>query len=171
MLGKKRLKPKTLLDNAIYPALALLPEQMNSLQAIALMIAIGLQESELRYRLQAGGPARGYWQFERGGGVQGVLTHPATAFHIQSVLVGLDYPTNATSNNCYNAIAHNDILAASFARLLIWSNPDALPDEGEAQRAWNYYIECWRPGKPHVETWGKNFRDAWELVGKEEIKP
>src|SRR5690349_21142593 len=55
----------------------------------AMMAAIGLQESLFEARdqleMQNGvlvpgrvGPATGFWQFELGGGVKGVMTHPAS---------------------------------------------------------------------------------------------
>ena len=50
-----------------------------------MLLAIGLQESRLTHRRQIGGPARGLWQFERGGGVAGVLRHAASRDHALSV--------------------------------------------------------------------------------------
>ena len=63
--------------DAVRPALALLPAAMNTPQARCMLLAIGLQESRFVHRRQIGGPARGFWQFERGtrtsrGGVWGV---------------------------------------------------------------------------------------------------
>lgn len=48
---------------------------MDSAAARCQMLAIGLQESRLQHRRQNGGPARGFWQFEKGGGVKGILFH------------------------------------------------------------------------------------------------
>src|SRR6185295_15393953 len=49
------------------------------------LLCVAMQESgpDLDARYQTGdgdsaGPARGFWQFERGGGVTGVLNHPAS---------------------------------------------------------------------------------------------
>ena len=61
-----------LLRYTLPSAFALLPPAMDTPDARVLLLAIGLQESKFSHRLQIGGPARGYWQFEQGGGVRGV---------------------------------------------------------------------------------------------------
>lgn len=56
--------------------LALLPDNMDSLPAVVLLLAISGQEADFRHRWQVvdgrrpevRGPARGLWQFERGVG-------------------------------------------------------------------------------------------------------
>mgnify|MGYP003654981810 CR=1 FL=1 len=58
------MSPELALDLYIRPALSILPDTMNSLQAQAMLIAIGLQESRFSHREQVGGPAKGYCQFE-----------------------------------------------------------------------------------------------------------
>ncbi|WVM93520.1 hypothetical protein ULG90_06320 [Halopseudomonas pachastrellae] len=63
----------------IAAALSLLPDRMASPEAEVQMLAIGLQESRFEHRHQIGGPAHSWWQMELGGGVRGVLTHPAVA--------------------------------------------------------------------------------------------
>src|SRR5690606_38643231 len=74
-------------EQAIWPAYALLPSRMDSDRATVMLLAIGLQESRFEHRRQIKGPARGFWQFERGRGVRGVLTHPATAALAREVCV------------------------------------------------------------------------------------
>jgi hypothetical protein len=61
----------------------------------------------------------------------------------------------------YSAIEHNDVLAAVFARLLLWTVPGRLPGRAEPVRAWNQYLSAWNPGKPHEETWAPLFELAW----------
>jgi hypothetical protein len=156
--------PESLLKLAITPAMQLLPERMDTPAARAMMIAMALQESRIRHRKQIGGPAVGYWQFEQGGGVRGVLNHPLSKPHIQTVLRALDYAPESDSAACYAALPHNDILAAAFARLLLWTLPSALPGKGDAQGGWDTYISAWRPGKPHRATWDAFYLQAWNLV-------
>jgi len=156
--------PHDLLETAIIPALRLLPEKMDSDAAIAMCIAIALQESRVKHRRQIGGPARGYWQFEQGGGVRGVLTHPASQQHIRAVLAALDYDPTSDPAACYAAIEHNDILAAAFARLLLYTLPDALPARNAHGVGWTQYLNTWRPGKPHRETWDEYYETGWEVV-------
>lgn len=124
-----------------------------------MLTAIGLQESRFLHRRQIRGPARGFWQFEHGGGVRGVLKHPASAPHIRRVLAALCYGDD--SEACYNALADNDVLACAFARLLLWTGSGALPRQGDAEGGWQYYLALWRPGKPHRETWDAFYAEAW----------
>lgn len=142
-------------------ALRLLPVKMSSLEAKAMLIAIGLQESRFEYRKQVGGPATGFWQFEVGGGWKGVLTHNASALLARGLLKSLVYGEPDLSD--YKAIENNDLLACAFARLLLWTHPRALPARWQADYGWEYYLELWRPGKPHRATWNAFFDQAWEL--------
>ena len=139
--------------------LSLLPEKMNTHEARAMLLAIGLQESRFEHRFQVGGPARGFWQFEKGGGVKGVLDHHSTKEYITGVCKTLRIP--ATETDCYEAIAYNDPLACCFARLLLYTLPVKLPLKNESQKGWEQYIAAWRPGKPHFESWGAYFNTAW----------
>lgn len=147
----------------------LLPAPMASPAATAMLLAIGLQESKFLHRRQLkGGPARGFWQFERGGGVVGVLRHPATAVPVRAALGRLRYASIANSpSDCHELLADNDVVAAVFARLLLWTVPGRLPTRSQQAAGWRQYIDGWRPGKPHPETWAENFRRAWELVDAE----
>lgn len=134
----------------IDPALALLPEKMDTQPARILMIAIALQESRLIYRKQMGGPAHGFYQFERGGGIKGVLEHGATKPHIDSILERF----SIVPAESYQAVVYNDVLASAFARLLLWADSRPLPKvDSEPQEYWDCYTSAWRPGKPHRETW------------------
>lgn len=148
--------------SAIAPALALLPERMTSPAAETMLLAIGLQESRLVHRRQIGGPARGLFQFERGGGVRGVLLHPVSREHAAAVCRarGVD-PTEVA---VYNALEHDDVLAAAFARLLLWTDPLPLPALGRVDAAWNLYLRTWRPGRPHERTWAGLYAQALEAV-------
>ena len=58
----------------VLPGMALLPDRMDTPEARVMMLAIGLQESRFVHRRQIKGPARGFWQFEQGGGVIGVVS-------------------------------------------------------------------------------------------------
>lgn len=160
------MTPQLFVDIALVPALRLLPARMDTPEARAMIIAICLQESKLQHRLQIGGPARGYAQFERMGGVNGVLTHPTSRPHAINVCSALD--VLADTNKCYEAIAYNDVLAAVFARLLLWTSPLALPKRGNAQDGWQMYLANWRPGKPHPATWDAYYAQAWTVVTEEE---
>jgi hypothetical protein len=70
----------------------------------------------------------------------------------------------ASVATCYEAIAWNGMLAASFARLLLWTDPAALPRVGDVQGGWDLYYRCWRPGAPHPEVWPDRYDTAMRLV-------
>jgi hypothetical protein len=146
-------------------ALSLLPKRMDTLPARAMLIAIGLQESRFLHRVQIGGPARGFWQFEKGGGVKGVLTHSMTQPLLLKPLQTLGYSIATTE--CYDAIADNDTLACIFARLLLWTVPGRLPSRHMPGLAWSQYLDGWRPGKPHPATWDAFFEEGWQRVTAE----
>ena len=150
-------------------AYSLLPPQMQSPAASALLLSIGLQESRFRARRQHVGPARGFWQFERGGGVHGVLTHPATAVIAAHVLTELRYEhlleRESKNHDVHAALEDNDVLAAAFARLLLWTVPAALPKPADPVGGWAQYLAGWRPGRPHPGTWHAFFAESWQLVG------
>jgi len=146
----------------IKPAFLMLPEKMVSVEAKAMLLSIGLQESRFKHRKQINGPARGFWQFEVNG-VRGILTHPQTRQTINKVLHRLQYYNNE-SLTIHPVLEHNDILAAVFARLNLWWLPQSLPGPNEVDLAWNQYIESWRPGKPHPETWEEFYTKSWEYV-------
>lgn len=143
------MSPLEALDTAIEPALAELPSYMTSDAARVLMLAIGLQESKLIYRRQhGGGPARGLWQFERGG-VVGVLGHLASNTHARNLCTL--HRVRPMAADLLEAFAEDDVLAAGFARLLLWTDHRPLPvDQDEA---WAYYLRNWRPGKPRPLSW------------------
>lgn len=145
---------------SVFPvAFSLLPTKMDTPEARAMLLAIGLQESRFEHRVQVGGPAHGFWQFELGGGVRGVLNHPASKSAIVSILMTFDY--DWMPDTSYDAIVHNDVLAVCYARLLLWTLPQSLPKRGEIQEGWNQYIAAWRPGRPHRETWDAFYIAAW----------
>jgi len=150
------------LTNIIDPALRILPPMMTSRRAMAMLLAIGMQESRLTHRKQINGPARGLWQFERGGGVAGVLRHPLTQGHAATLCWRCG--NAGTTASVYHALESDDVLAAGFARLLLWTLPGALPARDDADGAWDQYIAAWRPGKPHRHTWDDFYREAWEVV-------
>lgn len=154
-------------------AFAVLPSAMLSQQALAMMYAIGLQESRFLYRAQIGlrpgtkGPARGFWQFERGGGVKGVINHAASRYWMS--LACKEAQVDMAPAAVWAALEHDDVLAASAARLLLFTDGAKLPALGDRDAAWACYIRNWRPGKPHRETWDAFYDEA--LVATKEDLP
>ena len=150
-------------DNLILaPALSLLPPQMDSQSARAMILTIGLQESRFEHRRQIRGPARGFWQFETNG-VRGVMQHGVTRRPINEVLHRLGYRADEATN-IQPILEHNDILAAAFARLLLWTLPQRLPTPVQPIQGWDQYLDAWRPGKPHSHTWERFYQQAWRYI-------
>lgn len=114
-----------------------------------LTMTIAGQESAWAHRRQIGGPARGYWQFEKMGGVAEVMQK--TPRQLQTVCTALDIPYER--DVIFEAMAWCDALACTMARLLLWQDPAPLPAVGDKEGAWQYYLRNWRPGAPHRGTW------------------
>lgn len=139
-----------------------LPSRMDTPAARLMMLAIQKHEDpeERRYQVvkrtdatkpdnivgqrTAKGPARSLWQMEQGGGVKGVLHHHSTSDYITDICLRMEITPVAIT--CWQAIEDNDVLAACFARLLLWSDPHKMPYVGDAAGAFDLYLRTWRPG-------------------------
>jgi hypothetical protein len=158
--------------HVITPALRLLPPQLDSPEARAMMLAIALQESRFQHRIQLLGPSRNWWQSLNGParsflqfekiGVRGVLEHRASRALALEVLSHLRYPDDPV--RIHEALAHNDLLAFALARLALRRFPTALPKEGDYEESWRQYIAIWAPGKAHRHTWDEFYDLAWSAV-------
>lgn len=162
-----RLRLAEVVESAIAPALRLLPPHLDTDKARLMLLAIGLQESRFEHRAQitnsgGKGPALGFWQFEEGGGVRGVWRH-----HLSTDLARQlchDRDCEFSTRAIWTRLETDDVLAAGFARLLLWTDPKPLPAIGATELAWGYYLRTWRPGKPHPKTWPPLYARAVEEV-------
>lgn len=148
-------------DNALIPVTEWLGEKYTAKASDVLLLAIGFQESGFEYREQVGGPANGFWQFEAGGGVRGVLRHRWTK-GIADDLCSFVKVNNDVSS-VHRALVDNDVLAAGMARLLLYTDDNALPKN--RIEGWKCYLRTWRPGKPHPEYWAKSWAKALAVAG------
>lgn len=153
--------------DAVNESYKLLPLKMDSLFARVNQAAIGQQESGYLSRRQIitktidgkkvlvpEGAATGYWQFEEGGGVKGVMEHKSTAELARSVCHARGVPF--VRRTVWEALATDDVLAAAFCRLLMWTDSGKLPTN-EAD-GWAMYARTWRPGKPHPDKWPASWK-------------
>lgn len=136
-----------------------------SADAARFLLAVCKQESDLMHRYQLGvgnhpGPARGWAQFERGGGVAGVMLHPVSRQTVVRACerLGVHFEAGAI----WRAIEGNDDLAVTLARMLLRTDPQAIPTTQAA--AWDCYLRLWRPGKPHPDKWPEAWRAASSVV-------
>lgn len=157
------MNPFTFIHVALTPGFSLLPPEMDTPAARAMVVAIALQESDLEHRRQlGGGPARGFLGFEPVGCL-GVLTHPRTRIEAAAVCRELAVPAQAPV--ICAAMEWADALAVAFARLYLWSSPLPLPpDEHSYEIGWALYRHTWRPGKPRPERWAANFGVGHDLL-------
>jgi len=107
------------------------------------------------------GPARGLWQFERGG-VKGVYLHRASNEPLRLLCRARD--VNFDVPQIWAALEFDDVFACGVARLLLWTDPKPLPAIGDEDGAWAYYVRNWRPGKPHRDRWVANYAAAVKQV-------
>lgn len=162
------MTPQRLLATGINPALAELAARgiPGTDSARRFLLAIALQESALQHRRQVvaggaeNGPASSFWQFEKGGGCVGVLTHHAVKSHAAAICEA--YNVQATPAGLWEAMRYNDVVAAAMARLLVYHLPVALPTNAAA--GWAQYVDAWRPGKPHPDRWARNWGIATDVV-------
>lgn len=167
------LDPDPEIVEALKCAHALLPQRMDTPEARVLSLTIALQESRgtmrrqlvmRRGRLVPEGPAKGLHQGEITGGMcTGIRTHYATREHVADVLRARKVENNPRA--IWDALEHDDVLSFALARLLLWSEPSKLPELGDVDGAWRYYLRAWRPGKPHLHTWAECYRVAREALG------
>jgi hypothetical protein len=158
------MSPDVFLNKIIRPSWARIDEALNitpSFDAERMLLAIAGQESNMDHRYQisrgmSAGPARGWWQFERGGGVVGVMRHPASRDRAAAVCRELEVEFD--DHPIWRALEGHDALATAFARLLLWTDPRHLPITERA--GWDYYIDNWRPGKPHPDAWPRHWAAA-----------
>ena len=137
-----------------------------SSEAYQMLLSIAGQESNWTYRYQISsipsrkGPARGFWQFEKNGGVAGVMRHKYSKTKAMNLCDYLGVPWH--KKTIWQSLETNDRLAVGFARLLLWTDPKSLPRTQSS--GWNYYIRNWRPGKPHPSKWPTIWKDSAEVI-------
>lgn len=155
------------LKTAVAQGLALLPDTMDTPDARLALYAISKQETpngdrrqiiKVDGKLVPQGPAKGLWQFERGGCL-GVVNHRASRAHMQRVCKERD--VDFTSAALWNAIEFDDVLAAAAARLLLYTDPRPLPGRGDVEGLWKVYTSVWRPGA--LARQPKELRAKWTL--------
>lgn len=178
------MKLSEIRERAITPALALLPARMSGVEAEIMLLASGLQESNFTHRRQLvgspsrpAGPAASFWQAEQGGGmVTGLLSYHDD--RVRDLAVGLCAVRGVapSARDVWNAIEHDDVLAAGLARLLLWTDRSALPEQHQVDLGWTIYLRQWRPGaydrgtpeqrQALREKWGR----AWAAAVREVIR-
>lgn len=141
-----------ILTYTIPAAYSLLPEAMRSDKATAMLVGIGLHESDgFRARRQyRGGPAHGFLQFERQT-VKALMLHPASQAAVDGLINALSYrlPKATVARQAlevFNAMSDNDTLTFGMGRSLLWTVPMPLVGAEEPGEAFRQYLAGWQPG-------------------------
>jgi len=159
------MQPDMFLNNIVDPILIMLekhPKVQIKVTKPSLLwtLTIAGQESSWKFRLQQSGPARGFWQFERYGGVAEVIQK--TPIQLGAICDDLHIPFN--TDTIFQAMAWNDTLACTMARLLLWQDPKPLPSIEDEEGGWQYYIRNWRPGAPHRDVWSICYKASYNVL-------
>lgn len=149
-----------LFRHALQPACGYLGQRFVDRRSDVLVLALTMQESDgLQARRQRGGPALGFAQFEMIA-VKHVLTHRATKERAVALLQALGYPPTLTVLQVHELLEHNDIACMGFARLNLFTHPQALPPIGDVDAAWDQYVAVWKPGAVTKDPAGRKAMDA-----------
>lgn len=92
----------------------------------------------------------------------GVLRHSATREHALRICDARNVAP--VPEQVYQCLKFDDVFAAAFARLLLWSDTAPLPAVGEIGAAWECYLRTWRLGKQHRHTWDTLYAQAMDAV-------
>lgn len=161
------MTPVDFLHDVVDPSLTFLVTVLGSNKpsvddnARNMMMAIAGQESNWSLRLQTGGPARSYWQFEMGG-VNDVWNNKTTMVWLREICAELDIPF--VKSTIFEAMAWNDTLAAVMARFLLYTDRAPLPISGQEDLSWAYYERLWRPGKPDRARWTSVYETTVKVI-------
>lgn len=148
--------------------------------ANCMSLATSYQESKCAVRDQGNddivGPATGFWQFEKNGGVTEIMEHGKTGPIARELCnrLGVAFTRDAVWRTFVSP--NGDDLACAFARLLVWKDPAALPPATLAgeQNAYAYYDRNWRPGKKRPQDWPTSWstaRNVLGVAGTDELAP
>lgn len=159
------MTPRQLLLLTVRPALAWLGPRYASREAEVMLLAVAQQESRIVWRRQQpAGPARSWWQAEPPT-VMSVLSkweHGRQRLKDLGVLNGVGLPSD---HEIMTWIECSEVAACIVARGILWLDQAPLPALGDEAGAWACYADrCWRPGKPHPETWPAAYHNALDAT-------
>lgn len=151
------MTPAIILQAIIRPALLLLPTVMASREAERMLLAISIYETGLESR----SPVGGWWDLDEAGYV---LRHPETSGYASQACRTL--AIDPVEKDAKLVLRFNDVLAAVFARLLLWTLSAPLPGARNQRGAWDQYVEAWRPRRLRGEQWPLAWEEARQTAAK-----
>jgi len=79
-----------------------------------------------------------------------------------------------TEKELFSQLELDDVYAAGMARLLLWTDPKALPALNRPNDAFEYYLRTWRPGaytrgtaeqRAEIRSrWGRAYGEAMQYA-------
>lgn len=145
------------------PSMVNFPAVLISQKASLLLLAIAGQEAGWTDRIQQpNGPARGFWQSEKGGMLKGVIGGPYAPVLDKFLSI---YSLPADPNLLFEALAWHDPLSCFVARLGLFMDPSSLPAVGNEDDAWACYEKNWQPGKPSRSRWSAVYPQSLAAIG------
>ena len=168
-----------LLDD-IESGLSLLPTSLRTVSARIQLFATSRQENPTRSprqiirkdgKLQPLGPAAGDYQFEKTGGIRGLVRFKSPRVHGMLTQVCQARKVAVTEDALFDAVQVDPVLAAALARLLYFTDSGALPAVGDGQGAWDMYLRTWRPGAYKRDPqglrakWAQSYAEAMNAYG------
>src|SRR5271166_7020353 len=137
------------------------PQILWQRNAHVLQLAIAGQESDWSARVQSGnGPAHSFWQFERGGGVRGVINHPSSGPIIRTICAAIGVACEEQAVWDIMGQEAGDNLSVCMARLSLFTDPAPIPPPDDEDATWQYYLRNWRPGQPIQQRWSARIQAA-----------
>lgn len=125
------INPLQLIQYVIRPALSALGTKYFALAAEQLLLATAAQESLCgEYLHQLKGPALGIYQME-----------PATLYDLYQNYLAYNEPDIGAMD--YQRVIYDLRYATQAARLQYYRHPEALPESGNVDGAWQYYRRYW----------------------------
>lgn len=135
---------------SVQRALGYFPSAMADSRAALLLLATALQETGGSTRVQINGPARGLSQLQLNY-IEDIAVNPASREKFIAFCGALGVPFAPRA--LYGRLTSNDELNFGLDRLGYWCVPSPLPQVGDSDGAWTYYLECHKPGAPDVGRW------------------
>lgn len=154
------MTPGLLLKLVVRPVVAYL-DWPQPAEREALLVAIAMQESKLRYRRQVPrGPAQSWWQIEPPTAVDCLRRCPPVRELWRELGLGLWLGDGPKDQGRIEGLAESELGACAVAAGILRLHPGALPWIDEPEKAWRYYLAAWRPGKPRIEGWAAAHEDG-----------
>lgn len=159
--GKMDLK--TALKEVIEPGLIKLPDHLNTVEAEAMLLAIGMQETKFELSNCVNSDRMGFFRVSTRDIIK-LITIDWTS----KLLLDIANGANKFINELVLEDAH---FCALCARLMLSITGESLPNlNSDPSESWNLYLKTWKPDNPKRETWDAYWMHALYCVRNNSMK-